>query len=321
MVTPRDALNQAFEEEMYRDPDVFILGEEVGASGGAEKTTLGLLRKFGYERVLDTPISEIGFTGLAVGASYFGLRPIVDFMTWNFSLQAIDHIVNSAAKTCYMSASKIHCPIVFRGPAGFNSGFAAQHVQDFFNWYGSIPGLKVVAPFTANEHKGLMKSAIRDNNPVVFLENQLLYDLEFDENLNEECLPLDKARILKVGSDVTVVGASLALKTIESAVKKSKANIEIINLVSLNPIDYDTILGSIEKTGRAIIVDNSWPNYSISHEISATVHERIQRNLKNKIICLNGKQTHVGYTKSLEDLFYPNEADLLEAIEQLTDID
>lgn len=319
MVTPREALIQAFEEEMSRDQNVFIIGEEVGASGGPEKTTMGLLKKFGYERVLDTPISEIGFTGLAVGASYLGLRPIVDFMTWNFSLQAIDHIVNSASKISFMSSSKIHCPIVFRGPSGFNPGYAAQHVQDFFNWYGSIPGLKVIAPYTASEHKGLMKSAIRDENPVVILENTILYDVEFDETLNDECIPLDKARILKSGTDVTVIGVSLQLKTIEEAVKKVKSSVEIINLTSLNPIDYETIMKSVEKTGKVIIVDSSWPNYSIAHEISSIIYEKVQRKLESKVICLTGKNTHVGYTKSLENLFYPSENEIIDSIERITE--
>lgn len=330
MVTPRQALSQAFNEEMERDPSVFIIGEEVGLSGGPNKTTDGLINRFGYHRVLDTPISEIGFTGIAVGASYAGLRPVVDFMTWNFSLQAIDHIVNSAAKTCYMSSSKVHCPIVFRGPSGFNPGYGAQHVQEFFNTYGSIPGLKVVAPYTAKEHKGLMKSAIRDDNPVVFLENTALYDLEFDELMDDELIPLDKARILKEGNRVTIVGISLSLKTITSAIIKSAAtvnsaissnyeedSVEVINLISLNPIDYDTIIRSVKKTGNLIIVDHSWPNYSVAHEISAVIYDRMYGELENKIICLTGKDTQVGYCESLEREFYPSEEDVIKAINSL----
>lgn len=314
MVTVREALIQAFDEELERDQNVFIIGEEVGLSGGVRGTTKGLIDKYGYHRVLDTPISEIGFTGMAVGASYAGLRPVVDFMTWNFSLQAIDHIINSAAKTCYMSASKVHCPIVFRGPSGYNPGYAAQHVQEFFNVYGSVPGLKVVAPYTAREHKALMKAAIRDDNPVVVLENEVLYEVDFEEELDDGIMSLEKARILREGNDVSIIGISLSLRTIEKAVKQASADVEIINMISLNPIDYETIVKSVEKTGGLIIVDHSWPNYSVAHEISAVVYERLFGKLRNKIICLTGKDTHVGYSDRLEAAFYPNEEDILEAI-------
>lgn len=315
MVTVKEALLQAFDEEMCRDDSVFMIGEEIGLSGGAKGTTEGLIHKFGYHRVVDTPISEIGFTGMGVGASYLGLRPIVDFMTWNFSLQAIDHVINSAAKTCYMSASRIHCPIVFRGPSGFNPGYAAQHVQEFFNVYGSVPGLKVVAPYTAREHKALMKAAIRDDNPVVFLENEVLYNESFDEELDEELLPLDKARVMKEGKDASIIGISLSLKTIEDALSKySQYDVEIVNLISLNPIDYETILKSVEKTKRLIVVDHSWPNYSVAHEISAVVYDRMYGRLKSKVVCLTGKDTHVGYSKKLEEAFYPSEEDVIEAI-------
>ncbi|ELA42148.1 uncharacterized protein VICG_00791 [Vittaforma corneae ATCC 50505] len=317
MATVREALLQAFDEEMDRDDSVFIIGEEVGLSGGAKGTTKGLIHKFGYHRVVDTPISEIGFTGIGVGASYLGLRPIVDFMTWNFSLQAIDHVINSAAKICYMSASKVHCPIVFRGPSGFNPGYAAEHVQEFFNIYGSVPGLKVVAPYTAREHKALMKAAIRDNNPVVFLENEVLYEQSFDEELDVELFPLDKARIIKEGKDVSIIGVSLSLMTIENALKEyNRCDAEVINLISLNDIDYDTILKSVEKTRNLIIVDHSWPNYSVAHEISAVVYDRMYGRLKTKIICLTGKNTHVGYSKKLEKAFYPSEKDIIEAIKK-----
>lgn len=314
MVTVRQALVEAFMEELERDPTVLLMGEEVGLSGGHKKTSDGLIQRFGYERVLDTPISEIGFTGLAVGASYNGLRPIVEFMTWNFSLQAIDHIINSAAKTCYMSASRIHCPIVFRGPSGFNSGYAAQHVQEFLTTYGSVPGLKVVAPYTAREHKALMKAAIRDNNPVVFLENEVLYEREFEEELDDEIMDLGRARVLRKGQDVTVVGVSLALSMIESAASKAKQDVEIVNLVSLNPIDYKSILKSVRKTRRLIVVDYSWPNYSMAHEISSVVYEEMYGKLRSRIVCLTGKNTHVGYSATLEKLFYPSEKDLADAM-------
>lgn len=318
MVYIKEALIEAFDEEMERDPNVFIIGEEVGLSGGVNNTTEGLIYKYGYNRVLDTPISEIGFCGLAVGSSYNGLRPIVDFMTWNFALQAIDHIINSAAKTCYMSKSRIHCPIVFRGPNGFNAGYGAQHVQDFFNVYGSVPGLKVVAPYTPAEHKALMKSAIRDNNPVIFLENEMLYTLDFaKEDSLGELMPLDKARIIKKGSAFSIIGISLSLKLIESVIDETNEDAEIINLISLNPIDYPTIFESVEKTGKLIIVDYSWPNYSVAHEIASQVYEKLNKKLVYPIICLTGKDTHVGYGIDLEKLFYPNKNDIKRAIDAL----
>lgn len=325
MAKVRDALLEAFEEEMERDDSVFIIGEEVGISGGVAGTTRDLIHKFGFHRVLDTPISEIGFTGLAVGASYNGLRPIVDFMTWNFALQAIDHIINSAAKTSFMSASKVHCPIVFRGPSGFNPGYGAQHVQDFFNFYGSVPGLKVVAPYTAKEHKALMKAAIRDNSPVVFLENEVLYDLDFssvsDEDSSETdkgLMRLDKARILQKGDKISILGVSLSLSPILDAVNETDTKIEVINLVSLNPIDYETILKSVRKTRNLIIVDYSWPNYSVAHEIASQVYESMYGELKHKIVCLTGKNTHVGYSLPLENLFYPSKDDIKDAIDKIT---
>jgi len=326
-LTPREALNQALDEEMHTDPNVFILGEEVGLSGGHKLITQGLIQKYGYHRVLDTPISEIGFTGLAVGASLLGLRPVVEFMCWGFSLQAIDHIINSAAKTRYMSGSRLHCPIVFRGPSGFEPGFGAEHVQEFFNVYGSVPGLRVVAPYTAREHKALLKAAIRVDDPVVFLESSVLYDQQFEEEdgIDEGFMELGRARVLRKGSGLTVVGVSLALRTVESAVGRycemegsQRDAVEIINLISLNPIDYETILRSVEKTRALIIIDFSWPNYSVAHEISAVVYDKLYGQLTGRIICLTGKDTQVGYAKSLEKAFYPTEEELIEAIWSLT---
>lgn len=326
ILTVKSALLQALDEEMERDSNVFVLGEEVGLSGGHKHVTDGLIHKYGYHRVLDTPISEIGFTGLAVGASYRGLRPVVEFMCWGFALQAIDHILNSAAKTRYMSGSRLRCPIVFRGPSGFEPGYAAEHVQEFFNVYGSVPGLRVVAPYTAREHKALLKAAIRDDDPVVFLESAVLYDREFDEDVSDQdsLMELGRARVLREGSSVTVVGVSLALQTVENAVQRCSlmkdsrmGDVEIINMISLNPIDYETILRSVEKTRALIVVDFSWPNYSVAHEISAVVYERLYGRLRGKIVCLTGKDTQVGYAKSLEDAFYPLEEDVIEAIRHL----
>lgn len=259
MVLVREALNQAFIEAMEEDPMVIIIGEEIGASGGPYLTTKGLLDRFGNHRIIDTPISEIGFTGMAVGASFLGLRPVVDFMNWNFSFQSMDHIINSAAKISYMSSSKIKSPIVFRGPSGFNPGDAAQHIQELYNYYGCIPGLKVVAPYTANDHKRLMKSAIKDDNPVVFIENQILYKQNFDEELVDHPQELDKSVILQYGKDITIIGISLSLNLIISVKNKTKYDIEIINLISIRPLDMKCILKSVKKTKRLIIVDYSWP--------------------------------------------------------------
>lgn len=323
MVSTIQAIQQALDEEMERDENVFIIGEEVGLSGGHKHATSGLIHKYGYHRVVDAPISEIGFTGLAVGASYLGLRPVVDFMCWSFSLQAIDHIINSAAKTCFMSASRLHCPIVFRGPSGFEPGYAAQHTHEFFTIYGTVPGLKVVAPYTPQEHKSLLKAAIRDENPVVFLENAVLYS-QVCSDLDDSVMDLGTARILRQGEKVTIIGVSLGLQTVENAVQKYISTdshrleeIEIINLISLNPIDYTTILESVEKTRRLIIVDFSWPNYSVAHEISAVVYDKLYGKLAEKIICLTGKETHVGYATSLEDAFYPTEEEVVLAISSL----
>lgn len=326
MLTVREVLVQAFSEEMERDEKVFIIGEEVGLSGGPNLTTEGLLKRFGPHRVVDTPISEAGFTGLAVGASYAGLRPIVDFMTWNFALQAIDHILNSCAKISFMSAGRIKCPIVFRGPSGFNPGYAAEHTQEFFSYYGAVPGLRVVAPYTALEHKALVKSAIRDNSPVIFLENEVLYDKICSESENMKILSsvgddllmdLGKARILSSGTDITVIGISLSLDLVEQSAKESQHSIEVINLISIRPLDTETILKSVKKTKKLIVVDYGWPCFGIASEISAMVYSKMYNELDRKIECLTGADTHVGYAESLERLFYPTKSDLVNLINQM----
>lgn len=327
MTTVRDAIAAAFAEEMENDERVFIIGEEVGASGGHMQTTAGLLARFGWHRVVDAPISEAGFTGLAVGASFCGLRPVVDFMNWGFSLQAIDHIVNSCAKTSYMSGGRITCPIVFRGPAGYNAGFAAQHTQEFFSWYGSVPGLKVVAPYTVGDHRRLLKSAIRDDGPVVFLENECLYGREEHDlgysgqgagNDSEMQLQrLDRAVVLRKGSDVTIVGVSFSLSVVEEAATHAESSIEIINLISLRPIDIKTIVESVKKTGRLIVVDFSWPHFGVASEISAMVYARLYGQLKCRIECLTGADTHVGYAKELEEMFYPTADQLVELVNKM----
>lgn len=312
MKTVRQALIEAFEEEMERDERVFIIGEEVGASGGPNGTTAGLQRRFGGHRVVDAPISEIGFTGLAVGASYAGLRPVVDFMTWNFALQAMDHIVNSCAKTSFMSGGRLRCPVVFRGPSGFNPGHAAQHTQEFFSFYGSIPGLCVVAPYTVSDHKQLLKAAIRSPAPVVFLENEVLYDKTGECGGDRE---LGKATVLREGTDLTVVGISLALETVERAAAETVHSVEIINLVSLRPIDFETVLKSVEKTRRLVIVEHSWPHFGVASEISAAAYSA--GGLAKKVVCLTGADTHVGYSERLERLFYPTKERVLAAISSI----
>ncbi|KAM0672010.1 subunit beta of pyruvate dehydrogenase [Ordospora colligata] len=317
MITVRDALNQAIEEEMEREERVFVIGEEVGVSGGCHGVTRGLYYKYGCWRVRDTPISEMGFTGLAIGASYLGLRPIVEFMTWNFALQSIDHIINSCAKTLYMSGGMISCPIVFRGPNGFNPGYAAQHTQDFCGYYGAIPGLKVVAPYTARDHKGLMKAAIRDNNPVVFLENETLYDDVYDDITDEYVQELDKAVIEVAGADVTLIGVSISVKICLEAEKLLRTNgisAEVINLVSVRPIDKQTIVASAMKTRNVFVVDYAWPSFSIASEISAIIHENCFDSLQAPVQRISGKDIPTPYSENLEKMSFPTHLDVVEAV-------
>ncbi|KAF9763027.1 Pyruvate dehydrogenase E1 component subunit beta, mitochondrial [Nosema granulosis] len=316
----KEIINKALFEEMERDKNVFVLGEEVGESGGPHGLTKGLLQKFGKFRALDTPISEMGFTGMAVGASYLGLRPIVDFMTWNFALQSIDHIINSCAKTHYMSGGRITCPIVFRGPNGFNSGYAAQHTQDFSTYYGNIPGLKVVAPYTAKDHKGLLKAAIRDPNPVVYLENEMLYEDECEDVPGDYTQDLSKAVVEKTGEDVTIIGASLALREIFLAseeLKREEIDVEIINLVSIRPLDIETIFKSIRKTKRVIIVDYSYPLYGMGSEISSQIYDKLYKTLLKPITRLNAKDVPCPYSQRLEALVYPKSKDIVEAAKEI----
>lgn len=317
MITVREALNQAIDEEMEKDERVFVLGEEVGVSGGSHEVTKGLHEKYGKWRVLDTPISEMGFTGLAVGASYLGLRPIVEFMTWNFALESIDHIINSCAKTRYMSGGKISCPIVFRGPNGFNPGYAAQHTQDFCNYYGAVPGLKVVAPYTARDHKGLLKCAIRDENPVVFLENETLYNDTHDDIEEGYIQPLDRAVIEAEGNDVTLIGISLSVKVCMEAAKALKdvgISCEVINLVSIRPIDKKTLLGSAKKTKHVFVVDFSWPSFSVASEVSAIIHEQCFGDLVVPVQRINGEDVPTPYSEELERMAFPTYLDVVGSV-------
>ncbi|MFH4974776.1 hypothetical protein AB6A40_001485 [Gnathostoma spinigerum] len=280
MVAVRDALNMAMDEELKRDPNVFLIGEEVAQYDGAYKVSKGLWKKYGDERIIDTPITEMGFCGLAVGAAMAGLRPICEFMTFNFAMQAIDQVVNSAAKTYYMSAGQMHVPVVFRGCNGAAVGVAAQHSQDFSAWYAHVPGLKVVTPYSSEDAKGLLKSAIRDDNPVVCLESELLYSVEFpmsDEAMSENFLiPIGKAKIEKSGTKVTVVGycrsVQIALEA-SDILAKMGVDVEVINLRSLRPLDFDTIKDSVKKTHHLVTVENGWPFCNIGSEIIAQVME------------------------------------------------
>merc|ERR1719393_158698 len=279
-LTNRDALNMALDEELARDERVFIMGEEVAQYDGAYKVTRGLWKKWGDKRVIDTPITEMGFTGMAVGAAFNNLRPILEFMTFNFSMQAIDQVINSAAKTFYMSGGTVNVPIVFRGPNGCAKGVAAQHSQCFAAWYAHCPGLKVISPYDSEDCKGLLKAAIRDPDPVVFLENELLYGTSFDVDdavmESDFVLPIGKAKIQRAGSDVSLVAHSIGVGFAMSAAEelaKEGINCEVINLRSIRPLDMDTVNESVKKTGHAITVEGGWPQHGVGAEISACISE------------------------------------------------
>ena len=303
MISVRESIRDAIAEEMRKDPSIFLIGEEVGEYQGAYKVSQGLLDEFGPKRIIDTPITEAGFTGLAVGAAMNGLKPIVEFMTWNFAMQAIDHIINSAAKTYYMSGGKINIPIVFRGPNGVASRVAAQHSQDFSSWYSHIPGLKVVAPYDCTDAKLLMKAAIIDPNPVVFLEHELLYNDKFNLNREENNIEIGKAKIQKIGDDITLVAFSRSLNlAIEASKILEEINIssEIINLRSLKPLDKETIKKSVKKTGRLLLIEEGWKEYGVGAEIISTVVEEIFDFLDAEPVRICGKDVPLPYAENLE---------------------
>ncbi|PFH52796.1 hypothetical protein AMATHDRAFT_73923 [Amanita thiersii Skay4041] len=313
-MTVREALNAAMEEEMIRDEKVFILGEEVARYNGAYKVTKGLMDKFTEKRVVDTPITEMGFAGLAVGAALQGLRPICEFMTFNFAMQAIDQIVNSAGKTHYMSGGNVTCPIVFRGPNGAAAGVAAQHSQDYAAWYGSIPGLKVVSPWSAEDCKGLLKSAIRDPNPVVFLENEMLYGVTFPmtpEAMSENfVIPIGKCKVEREGNDVTIVAHSkMVTHSLEAADALAKEGIkaEVINLRSIRPLDIETIIKSVKKTNRLLIVEGGFPAFGVGSEICAQIVESEAFDyLDAPVERITGADVPTPYATNLEALSFPD---------------
>ncbi|WP_372929851.1 pyruvate dehydrogenase complex E1 component subunit beta [Methyloceanibacter sp.] len=313
----REALRDAMAEEMRRDTDVFVMGEEVAEYQGAYKVTQGLLEEFGARRVIDTPITEYGFAGVGVGAAFAGLRPIVEFMTWNFAMQAIDHIVNSAAKTHYMSGGQMHCPIVFRGPNGAAARVAAQHSQDFSAWYAHIPGLKVIAPYAAADAKGLLKAAIRDNSPVVFLENELLYGQSGEvPNSEDFVLPIGKARIAREGKDVTLVSYSRGLAyTLDAAEHLAGEGIEaeVIDLRTLRPLDIDTVVASVKKTNRLVTVEEGWSVCSIGSEVCAQVANQAFDYLDAPPLQISGADVPMPYAANLEKLALPSVAQVVKA--------
>ncbi len=317
-MTVREALRDAMAEEMRRDPDVFVIGEEVAEYQGAYKVTQGLLQEFGASRVIDTPITEHGFAGLGVGAAMAGLKPIVEFMTFNFAQQAIDHIVNSAAKTLYMSGGQMGCSIVFRGPNGPAARVAAQHSHDYSSWYSNIPGLTVIAPYTAADAKGLLKSAIRYPNPVVFLENEILYGHSFPVPKHEDYLvPIGKARIAREGSHVTIVawsnGMTYALAAAE-ALGKENISAEVIDLRTLRPMDTETVVRSVEKTGRCVVVEEGWQQSGVGAEIAARLMEQAFDYLDAPVVRVSGKDVPMPYAANLEKLALPSAAEVVAAI-------
>ena len=319
--TVREALREAMAEEMRRDPTVFLMGEEVGEYQGAYKISQGLLDEFGPKRIIDTPITEHGFAGIAVGASFGGLRPIVEFMTFNFSMQAIDHIINSAAKTLYMSGGQMGSSIVFRGPNGAAARVGAQHSQDYAAWYMQIPGLKVVMPYSAADAKGLMKTAIRDPNPVIFLENEILYGRSFEVPVLEDfTVPFGKAKVWRDGTDVTIVSFGIGMTyALEAADKLAAEGIsaEVIDLRTLRPMDTEAILRSVQKTNRCVTVEEGWPQGSVGGYISSVIMQKAFDYLDAPVMCCTGKDVPMPYAANLEKLALLTVAEVVDAARQV----
>ncbi len=320
--TVREAIRDALAEEMRSDKNVFLMGEEVAEYQGAYKVSQGLLDEFGNERVIDTPITEHGFTGLAAGAAFGGLKPVVEFMTFNFSLQAMDQIINTCAKTLYMSGGQMSCPIVLRGPNGAASQVAAQHSQDFAPWFSSVPGLKVVQPFSANDAKALLKSAIRDPNPVIFLENEILYNDKLSSSkIIDELIPIGKAKVLIEGEDITLVSYGIGIKHSLMAIELANdinISVELIDLRSLRPIDYETIYNSVRKTNRCITVEECFPVCSIGNHLSASIMENTFDYLDSPVLNCSGKDVPMPYAKNLEKEALVKPEEIFEMIKKVT---
>jgi pyruvate dehydrogenase E1 component beta subunit len=320
--TVREALRDAMSEEMRRDDTVFVMGEEVAEYQGAYKITQGMLQEFGPKRVIDTPITEHGFAGIGVGAAMTGLRPIIEFMTFNFAMQAIDQIINSAAKTLYMSGGQMGAPIVFRGPNGAAARVGAQHSQDYSAWYSHIPGLKVIQPYSAADAKGLMKAAIRDPNPIIFLENEILYGQTFDvPKMDDFVLPIGKARVHKEGKDVTLVSFSIGMTyAIKAAAELATIGIdcEIIDLRTIRPLDLDTVVKSVIKTGRCVTIEEGFPQSSVGDHIAAQIMQRAFDYLDAPVITIAGKDVPMPYAANLEKLALPNVGEVVAAVKAVT---
>ena len=320
--TVREALRDGMSEEMRRDDSVFLMGEEVAEYQGAYKISQGMLDEFGAKRVIDTPITEHGFAGIATGAAFGGLRPIVEFMTFNFAMQAIDHIINSAAKTLYMSGGQMGAPMVFRGPNGAAARVGAQHSQDYAAWYMQVPGLKVAMPYSASDYKGLMKTAIRDPNPVIFLENEILYGRSFDvPDVDDYTVPFGKARIWREGDDVTIVsfgiGMTYALEAAEKLAEEG-INAEVIDLRTLRPMDTPAIIRSVMKTNRLVTVEEGWPQGSVGSYISSVVMQEAFDYLDAPVICCTGKDVPMPYAANLEKHALVTTAEVIEAVKKVT---
>jgi pyruvate dehydrogenase E1 component beta subunit len=317
-MTVREAIRAAMSEEMRRDKDVFLMGEEVGEYQGAYKISQGMLEEFGPQRVIDTPITEHGFTGIATGAAFAGLKPIVEFMTFNFAMQAMDQIINSAAKTLYMSGGQMGCPIVFRGPNGAAARVGAQHSQDYAAWYSQIPGLKVVMPYSAADAKGLMKSAIRDPNPVIFLENEILYGKSFEvPKLDDWIVPIGKARIARAGKHVTIVSFGIGMTYSLAAADKLAAEgieAEVIDLRTIRPMDLATVIESVKKTNRCVAVEEGYPQFSVTSEIAAQVMTHAFDYLDAPVARVAGKDVPMPYAANLEKLALPSADEVVAAV-------
>ncbi|HEY2824238.1 MAG TPA: pyruvate dehydrogenase complex E1 component subunit beta [Gemmatimonadales bacterium] len=321
-VTYRDALNQALREEMERDPNVFLMGEEVGIYQGAYKVSRGLLETFGEQRVVDTPITELGFAGVGVGAAMVGLRPVIEFMTFNFALLALDQIVNSAAKLRYMSGGQIGIPIVFRGPGGAALQLGAQHSQAFESWYAHIPGLKVVAPATPADAKGLLKSAIRDNNPVIFLEGEMLYNLKGEVPEGEHVVPLGLADIKRAGTDVTLICHSKTVSVAEKSAERLQAehniSAEVIDLRTIRPLDTATIFASVEKTNRCVVIEEGWPFCGIGAQVVDDIQRERFDYLDAPVVRVTGADVPMPYNKTLEKAAKASPDRVIAAVRQVT---